>query len=237
MGVTVDQVGSLQGTNSTVISFNYSGVTVGAGGTNTALFAWLLHGAGGNPTSITATWDSGGTNQAMTAIGGATATGIRHRMYGLLNPTPGNKTLNVAWTTNDQIAVVAVSLRGVLQTSVAAAFINPVAQAYTASTNPTLSITASGPGTDIVLGCLTNANAPVDLTGFTQIFNTQLWLSSQFGCADYTVATGSPVVFNWSLPSSLTGSESGVEVVWDGTTGGGGAGLPVGIRGLATTEW
>lgn len=214
MAVTLDAAGSMQSNGTTTTtSFNYSGITVGSG-PNRALFAFVYHGAGANPSAITATWDSGGTNQAMTLIGQAPATGARIRMYALLNPTPGNKTLAVAWTTVDTIAVCAVSFYGVLQTSIARAFVHtPATATYASTTTPTLTLDAYNAGKNMMVGTVV-ANQTISGTPGTTIFNGLLHgTGSELGSASYICNTGITGTFNWTLAVATTGSFNGVELV------------------------
>src|SRR5260221_7801876 len=97
---------AFSGTGVTSISA-VPGVTVGSGA-NRALVVLLRFGSNSNviPSGLTVTWDSGGTNQALTQIpntsagqndnGGTNQTSCV--AFGLVAPTPGNKTLLVSWT-------------------------------------------------------------------------------------------------------------------------------------------
>src|ERR1035441_4075495 len=50
-------------------------------------------------TGVAVAWDSGGTPQSMTLIGSATnAGGYTAYLYGLVNPTSGNKICKATWT-------------------------------------------------------------------------------------------------------------------------------------------
>lgn len=78
------------------------------------------------PGSISMTWDTagGGTNQAMTEIGtlavdsGGSAT-MNLVLFGVINPTAGNKNLTMSWTTGGPSYYMAMSFTGSDTTSVA----------------------------------------------------------------------------------------------------------------------
>src|SRR6266853_1154650 len=99
------------------------------------------------PTGVAATWDSGGTNQVMTQVAHASATGLDAYIFGLLAPTTGSHTLSVTWTNNANFGIGVVGLTGATQASLATAFIN-------ASTN-------TGTGTTASVAIPTSANSGV----------------------------------------------------------------------------
>jgi hypothetical protein len=138
VAVTVDAVGTEKFTASGT-SASYTGITVGSG-SNRALIALINfgHTSGPNdPSSITATWDSGGTNQAMTQLalftpGSSGASGI----WGLVAPTSGNKTLAVSWTTANESYIAGISFTGVDQTGGTTSFPNAATGSATSLTIP-----------------------------------------------------------------------------------------------------
>lgn len=69
---------------------------------------------------VTIVWDSGGTNQTVTAITGAACNGsggnVRAMLAGLVAPTSGAKTLKVTWTGTSDVELNALSWTGVDQT-------------------------------------------------------------------------------------------------------------------------
>jgi hypothetical protein len=144
MAVAVDVTGTQADSGVNVTSFNYTGITVGSGSNRALVFLLYINGGGTAPASVTATWDSGGTNQAMTLItskANANAVDIVY-VFGLRAPTSGNKTLAVSWTNAATYAADAISFTGVDQTSDATAFPNPnTAQAV--STTPSVVITSA----------------------------------------------------------------------------------------------
>ena len=236
MAVWIDAIGALQGTNVSGTSFNYSGITVGSP-TNSALVLFLNHNASANPSAITVHWDSAGTNQAMTLVGSASTSGIRARTYCLLNPTPGNKNLAVTWTTADTVGMGAVSLGGVLQTSIATAFLNQITATYSVTNTPSLSVTCSTPGTDMVLAQCTSNQAFNSGPGFTDLWNAIMWTGGYYAFADAVQAAASPQVFNWNISgAATTGSLIGLEAQWDGSSIAPGPTGPT-DQGMVVCEW
>ena len=140
-GHTVDSGGA------TVTTISNTHLTVGVG-TNRGLLA-IVSWLGGAPTGVTGVWDPGGANQSLTLIPGASdasgATSMAVALLGLLNPTPGNKTLTISWTSAAEEAfLAAISFSGVDQTSIAAAFPNGAANAgATAASGSTSAITSA----------------------------------------------------------------------------------------------
>lgn len=235
MAVALDAIGTLQpNTSNSLTSFNYNGITVGSG-VNMALLLVLYFSTTSNPTGISCHWDSAGANQNMLAFGPQSGVGVRCRMYGLVNPTPGNKTLAVTWTNADNVGMNAISFSGVLQTSNSAAFLN-----YTSNTSPSsattssVTITASTPS-DMILGH-TNGNFAITPSGSNVAWNqTCFGAGSEQVELEYYVAGGASTTFNWGFAGSASGGSSGIDIVWDGTSGA--AGQNAGIIGMGSAEW
>src|ERR1700746_2328614 len=127
MAVAVDATGTGKtGVAATSLSEAVSSITVGSG-SNRVLILHIQFG--GDPGAITAvTWDTGGTNQAMTQVG------IIHEsdslafaaIYGLIAPTSGAKLLKVTWTNSVSWTYCMQSFTGADQGSVATTCINVV---------------------------------------------------------------------------------------------------------------
>lgn len=139
MAVATDAASSASVKGTSKTSLSLSNITVGSG-TNRALILWLCFDffGGSAPTSISATWDSGGTSQAMSLItsqqDGAGVEIIS--AYGLVAPTSGAKTLLVSWTnTAAGVEMFAESFTGVNQTGGVTTFANAVTLTGTKNSN------------------------------------------------------------------------------------------------------
>lgn len=213
MAVAVDATGTkLVGGSSAVTSLNYTGITVGASLTNGALVAWLMFGDASTPTGFAANWDNTGAPQAMTVVGSVTFTGtggtVTAVAFARLNPTSGNKTLAFSWTgTGNFPTACAISMTGVNQTSVAAAFKNFVSNTgNVAAAGDTLSTTVTSAVGDMVIGGFADA---LSLTG---INNTSVFTDTTSSGADTAGcrAAGAATV----TVTGTGGSGSGAGVVW-----------------------
>lgn len=143
MAVTFDAKCTADSLSNSATTITNANLTVGSG-SNRALVALLAFGAVTLPTGITVTWDSGGTNQAMTQITNATAASSAGStvLFGLLNPTSGTKTLSASWTGASEVTLASVSFTLVDQTSIAVAF--PHGNGATgSSTTPSVTITSA----------------------------------------------------------------------------------------------
>jgi hypothetical protein len=138
--VSVNATGSAIYQGSAVTSQNYTGLTI-VSGSNLALVVSVNWDSSVIPTGLAMTWDSGGTNQAMTRI----IASNQGELWGLVNPTVGNKTLALSWTTAVRLFVVGMSFSGVDQTGGATSFPHS-----TSSATATLSVTSAAG--NIVMG-------------------------------------------------------------------------------------
>lgn len=159
MAVALDAVGTAQDTNQAVVtSFSYTGITVGSGSNRALVFLALFEGS--NPGTITAIWDSAGAHQVMTPLV-SISDGANDFIYvfGLRNPTSGNKTLSVSWPTSTSLSCAAISFTGVNQGSDAAAF--PSTNTATATSASTSNTIASSVGDYCVeaMGCQSTATS------------------------------------------------------------------------------
>jgi hypothetical protein len=188
MAVAVNAVGT-QATIGVATSVNYTGLTVGAGA-NRALIM-VIGGRVGAMTVTACNWDSTGTPQAMDLL--ATVTGgtdIKfYKIYGLVNPTSGNKTLAVAWNeaTNEGV-INALDFTGVNQTGGATSF--PGAATAAATGDPgSVSVSGGLPtnGAAVCIGGAGDANAITSLTGTTILDYSGL--GSIESAARYSTAT------------------------------------------------
>ena len=126
MAVAFDAKTSAVTNLSSGTSITINTLAVGSG-SNRAMAVEIVWGANSTvPSGVTAVWDSGGTNQAMTLVtgtnAGSSAATAASSIYALLAPTSGTKNLVISWTGSNEAHAAAVSFTGVDQTSVAVAF-------------------------------------------------------------------------------------------------------------------
>jgi len=160
-------------TNSTVATMTVNNLTVGTG-SNRAIAVLLICGsqAVSFPAGLTLTWDSGGTNQALTQISGTLAangpSSAVAAVYGLLNPTSGNKNLVISWTGNNEMHASAASFTGVDQTSIAVAFPNGNSHSVsTAGASPCTVTVTSATGNMTIAGHAQSSFVWTTLSGTT----------------------------------------------------------------------
>lgn len=207
MIVLIDSTGTQLTTVSTT-PLVYTGLTISSGLKNSALLA-IIQSSSQDATglgTVTATWDNGGTNQLMTQIIAAVnpTSFDGARFFGLLNPTPGNKTLNIAYTSSTPvgICICAVSLQNVIQTSVAAAFIN----AANSISSPSITVNSTGGG-GLVYAALSVDVTPSAPNG-TQDYNVT---STDHFALQHTVGGGNKTL-SWTAAGSNP-SIVGVDIV------------------------
>lgn len=209
MAVALDVAGTELSTTTAGTSVNYTGITVGSGSNRGLVVTcqWDLR----TVSSPTATWDNGGTNQSMTLLVGpiaATGNGAV-AVFGLANPTSGNKTLRVAWTGSSQSSVEAVAYTGVDQTGGATSF--PHATSATgSSTTPSVTVT-SATGNAVVAVHSSNAAG-----SFTSTNNTQLFLDNGFtntGAAGNRASGAATVAMTATNSASGNWASAGTDVL------------------------
>lgn len=218
MAVTFDANSSANGRQGAGTTFDFTNLTVGSG-TNRALVVQLQFGT--NPGTISvANWDQTGTPQALTEIPNTAADsagGVSTRLFGLVNPTSGNKTLRFTWTTDTEIFVNAVSWTGVDQTGGATSFPNGT---NATGNSASASVTVTSAVGNAVMGVFGNGN------GITSVNNTQTFLdNSGINCAGGNRADGAASV---ALTATLTSDKwaaSGTDIAAAG--GGSVTWLPV----------
>jgi hypothetical protein len=104
----------------------------------------------------------------MTNLGTVTSGSGAIALFGLRNPTAGNKTLHLTWTGSTQITTSAISFSGVNQTSDGAAFTN-----FNSATNaaPISVAVTSATGNIVVGGFVSAAN-------FSSVSGTQVFIDN-----------------------------------------------------------
>jgi hypothetical protein len=177
----------------------HTAMTVGAALSNGALIAILSSADPNFFSSITSIhWDSTGTNQAMTAIPSASISdaGVASSiMYGLLNPTAGNKTFSVSFSGfPNGLIIELISFSGVLQTSIAAAFPHGASAKDVTGTSSTASLTVTSPTGDIAIAAHANdTGATFTTISGTTIFNV-VGAGPENAAANYVAGSGTAVL-------------------------------------------
>jgi hypothetical protein len=204
-----------------------SGLTVGTG-SNRALAVLLSCGSQGTalPAGLTLTWDSGGTNQALTQVpntfvadGGLTAVAA---VYGLLAPTPGNKNLVISWTGANEMHALAASFAGVDQTSIAVAFPNGAVHSVSGAGASPCTVTINS-----ATGDMTIATHAQNFSAFGTISGTTLGVDNPTG-PNISVASnldnGASTV---TMTAAFTGTGANMSVGCDVKAAAGGGGSPM----------
>jgi hypothetical protein len=193
--VTVNATGAKLWQGTAVTSLSYTGLTV-ATGTHSAIVVTLGWDAPATtPTAMSMIWDSGGTNQAMTRIitsDTGAHTGAQSELWGLVNPTVGNKTLALSWTSAARVFVSSMAFDGVDQTGGATSFPNSVFNAGAATLNVTSIVGRK------VMCCAVSNSAPGAITG------TTIFYDGVSGTVVYAYAN-----YDNGAPSVTIGSASG----------------------------
>jgi len=207
MAVAVDAVSTAESQSGAgVTTATDTGLTIGSSLSNGALIVGV--GWDTKVTSPNAHWDSTGTNQLMTLIGTVDTAGTNGTvaLFGLRNPTSGNKTFSTSWTTASVANIFSVSFTGVDQTSDVAAFKN-FGSATGNSSAPSVAIT-SAVG-DIVIGAFTNSTNATDITA---VNNTALCVNAGFQLAMNRAAGAASVTMSATLGGTDQWAAIGVDV-------------------------
>jgi hypothetical protein len=208
VGVALDAnaVSIASGTGAT--SFNYASLTIGTAGFEYALVV-QLNFSNTAVSGLTLTWDNGGTNQAMTLIGTANGGGTdRAELWGLLAPTPGNKTLHGAWTGASDYVVNSCSWTGVDQGMPATSFLN-FTSATGNSTTPALVVTSAAGNIAIDNLCVGGGLGSAPTPTQTQLYSTT---AAARGGGSYGPGAAT-VNFGWTLSIARDWIEVGCDIV------------------------
>lgn len=174
-------------------------------GSNLFLLACL--GTSSNVSATTITWDSGGTNQAMTSsintLSGGT---IRQQLFILINPKVGTLTLKAAWTTASDANLTAIAFSGADQSTGIQSADNVTNNSGGANTS--LTITSSSDGATVAF---ISDNQTITTNLGTQI------VAYQGGphCGGSYLLGGSSNVHSWTV-SSGSDAAQGVHVLGAG---------------------
>lgn len=168
------------------------------------------------------TWDDDGTPQTMTAAVTIVSANTFAGIYYLLNPTTGQKTLNVDWnaqgTPEETVGLSLVYLKNIDGTGTIVA----TDSTYVTSGNATTSVAGTN-DQDIAISAVYNYDTtPAGFTDGTSLFVTALTASGTCGEANAAgVAydtTGSPFTFSYTTGTNETAM---VTALFKGTVAGG----------------
>lgn len=206
-------------------------MTVG-GSATAAKFGICVDTAATTITSVT--WDQGATNQAATSLGAAVtapASNGKIFLFGLVNPTPGLKTLRVVFSTiPNEAFVFGESVTGSETSSVAAAFTNYATNTGTSTTTSVAVTSAAGNLTVEMSSGPQVLSAPTQ----TQIFVNNSGAVTSAGAS--RAAGAATVTHQWTLAGAVGWAAAGVNIVAAGGAppGDGGGATSVRPRGLTT---
>lgn len=139
MAVALDAQGT-QKSGAGVTTLSLTTFTVGTG-TDRAIGVELISKTA--LTSLVLQWDSAGTPQTVALVKSqASVNGQVAALYGLVNPTSGNKTLKATWTGSNEACMNIVAVTGADQTGGATTFQNSAAATGNSSA-PSVSVTSA----------------------------------------------------------------------------------------------
>jgi len=200
MAVVFDAQSSADTTGAAAVSFsNSTNLTIGTG-TNRALIV-LIAWSSTAPTGISITWDG----VALSAVSGASSvngTAGNTKIYGLVNPNSGTKTLAGSWTGSRDFYVAGIAYTGVEQSSEANAFTsgnfaNGGSASASIGMDPAFGDTALGNANVAIMGAAANFSS---VTEGIQVFldNTQ----TAKGCGARIAGSNSIIHLTASLTSA-----------------------------------
>lgn len=145
MAVTIDSNSGVKADASGVTTLTLTTFTVGAGSNRALLvsLSWSVNNPG--VFSSFPRWDELGVSQPMTLIPNAAANAsdnTRTELYGLVNPTSGNKTLKASWLTSAELIIFIVSFNGVDQSGGAVSFPNGTSSTG-GTANPSITVSST----------------------------------------------------------------------------------------------
>jgi len=211
MALAIDATATAATHTAGATSLDNSNLTVGAGATG-LLVVVLFQALSVIATSVTVTWDNGGTNQTLTNIRDDASPNVNGiiQLFGRVSPTTGNKTLHVAWTNSCPAVVTAMSFSGGITTSVATAF-STGATNNGLSGSPSLSISGASGNISV---CVTDDTAGTS-SGLTAT-GSSAWFSDSVEANLSTRGATAPstATVSWSgSPASTEWVASGVDVI------------------------
>lgn len=208
MAVTLNANNSAHTHATDITQLDNGNLTIAAG-TKTALIAKIHISNSTTPTITSVQWDIAGTPQAMTLITSiANGNEGRTYIYGLLNPTTGNRTCRMALSgLTSEVFFNLTAYDGVEDSSFGAAFI---AATPATGTSTTPSITISSATGDMTVAAVTG---PQVLSSPTQT-QTHLDNGGAATSAGGSRAVGAAsVTHQWTLASLVPWSMAGANMV------------------------
>jgi hypothetical protein len=158
------------------------------------------------PGTVSAHWDTAGTNQAMTLIGSvqtnsAGATPMSVALFGLVNPTSGAKNFSATFSSGGTTAcyLLGVSFTGTSTVSVAAATLGFNAQNIATSATATNTTSASIPSGDLAVAWWSDLNGAGTLDG-TSLGSNTVQTTNAF--ASWYSGAGSTVTSTFTNPGA-----------------------------------
>ena len=213
MSVGTNTFGTVS-TSGSGTALNYSGLTFPSGVINPGLVLYCAFSA--TVSGVTATWDSGGTNQAMYNIGSVNQSGGNPSImaFGLPNPTPGNKNLLISWTGTAICTAIGVAYQGMNQGGGTSSFTNFLTSGGTSS-GPTISSTAAytSGGMQSILPAIIIAGATISGYANATLFTSNTFATGLSAGGQYSAPTGSPWGSTFTLNSSTTYGIMAFEIV------------------------
>ncbi len=176
--------------------------------TNGLLFIISFY-TGTFPTGISVQWDSKNTPQAMTQVASYGSSGSTPSVfiYGLLAPHTGTLSFGASWTGTCNYACGAVSLIGVNQASLVAAFTN--ANTNNGTTTPAGINITSASGNIAVAGFSAGSGGSVSSVTQSEVFIND---TNAYGAAAYAAGVTS-TAFSATLAGNATWGAAGINVV------------------------
>lgn len=224
--VALDALGTQQGSGPTQVGSpitTTSVITVGSV-THGALLIAVVYDGPSTTLPVApygCTWDSGGSNQAMTQLillddgsAGSNNNADQILWFGLRNPTPGNKSIQLTFGGGIicQWDVCAISFSGVDQSSDANAF--QFASSNTVSTGATTTTITGTSAANAMAVCLTSLNFAAG-SAPTSPNHTQIWSgshSNNYSAGQYAPGASS-VTFTWSQSTAQKYNNAMVSVM------------------------
>lgn len=207
--VVVDQVASASVLSASGTTLNFTNQSITAGLNDPALVVFVTQSTNVNVSGMTAVWDSGGTNQSMTQVSTLATANGQVWIFARLAPTSGNSlTLALSWTGTGQVFVSSFSLKNVLQTSVATAFLH--ATNGSGGTTPSIAVTSQA--NDLVASVWASLGTFSGTFSGTPVYSNNAGITWD-GAASYDTGTASVTATAGATSTNWLGAS--IDVVHD----------------------